>query len=147
MLKRIVLGIALVAVIGLLVAGGIIRTVAKTGDGNCSEEAGEAAGIAEWLKIEGTVMSADADALTVETVEGQEVVVDGRAWLFAQEWGFSPQPEDEVTLLGFYEDDLLAATGQRYEVGQISNDTTGEVLQIRDQSGRPLWAGRNRRGG
>ncbi len=144
MLKRIVLGIALAALIGLLVAGGIIRTAAKTGDGSCSEEAGEAAGTVEWLKIEGTVMSTDADALIVETVEGQEVVVDGRAWLFAQEWGFSPQPEDKVTLVGFYEDDLLADTGQRYEVGQISNDTTGEVLQIREEGGRPLWAGRGR---
>lgn len=146
MVKRIVLGVSLAALIGLLVAGGIIRTVAKSGAEGDSHDA-DGVEAAEWLEIEGTVISTDAESLVVETGEGQEVVVDGRAWLFAQQEGFSLQPEDSVTLLGFYEEDPLAATGQRYEVCRINNNTTGEAVQLREQSGRPIWAGRGRRGG
>jgi len=49
------------------------------------------------------------------------------------------QAGDQVTLTGFYE-------GDTFEAAQISNATSGEAVSIRDDAGRPLWAGGGRRG-
>ena len=92
----------------------------------------------EWLTIQGTVASVDANTLVVLTTDGEQVTVEGRAWWFAQEQGFSAQVGDKVTLTGFHEDD-------HFEVGQIDDATTGQTVLIRDENGRPLWAGRGRR--
>jgi hypothetical protein len=96
--------------------------------------------VTEWLTLEGTVVSVDENALVVETSAGEQVVIENRPWLFAQEQGFLAQAGDEVTLTGFYE-------GDAFEVGQISDTTNGKTVSLRDQDGRPGWAGRGRRGG
>jgi hypothetical protein len=104
---------------------------------------GDAVGQAEvdeWLELHGTVLSVDDSSLVVETATGEEVAVENRAWWFAQEEGFSAQAGDQVTLLGFHE-------GDGFEAGGITNDTNGESVLIREESGRPLWAGGGRRGG
>ncbi len=87
-----------------------------------------------WSQLEGTVVNVDSDELAVELADGEEVVITGRAWWFAQEEGFSAETGDEVTLIGFQE-------GDEFEAGQIQNHTTGQSVSIRDLSGRPLWAG------
>jgi len=76
----------------------------------------------------------------VLTAAGEQVVVENRPWSFAQEMGFAAQPGDQVTLVGFYEDETL-------EVGQIADASNGQTVQLRDESGRPMWAGRGRRSG
>jgi len=175
MSKKIVLGGVLIALIGILVAGAVIRTLDKTGNvaearggrGGNGRAEGSAAGqtvnglmdrsgaadvagnepaspaslasVDEWLTFQGTVSSVSEDALTVSTSEG-ELLVENRPWLFAQEQGFAAAVGDELTLTGFYEDDAV-------EVGRIYNTTTGKSVDIRDENGRPLWAGRGRRGG
>ncbi len=103
--------------------------------------------VGQWLQIQGTVMTADSVTLVVQAPEGQEIAVEGRAWSFAQEQGFSAEPGDRVTLLGFYEDDPSTSTGQRFEVGHMTNHRTGQVVAIREENGRPLWAGTGRRAG
>lgn len=103
----------------------------QTGTGQAQVEA--------WLQLQGTVVSVDADALVVETPRGEQVVVQNRPWWFAQEQGFSAQVGDQVTLTGFYE-------GDEFEVGHIEDATNSQTISIRDASGRPLWAGRGRRG-
>ena len=98
------------------------------------------ANVEEWLTLQGTVVSVDADVLVVETASGEQVTMENRPWWFAQEQGFSAQVGDRVTLIGFYE-------GDRFEVGQIEGITKGQTVLVRDENGRPLWAGRGRRGG
>jgi len=98
------------------------------------------ANVEEWLTLQGIVVSVDADALVVQTVNGEQVTMENRPWWFAQEQGFSAQVGDQVTLIGFYEGDDL-------EVGQIDDITKGQTVLVRDENGRPLWAGRGRRGG
>lgn len=93
----------------------------------------------EWLQIQGTVESADSDALLVQSASGEQVELDGRPWRFAQEQGFTAQAGDQLTLNGFYD-------GDEFEVGQIENLSSGQVVLIRDESGRPLWAGGGQRG-
>jgi hypothetical protein len=98
------------------------------------------ANVEEWLTLQGTVVSVDADVLVVQTVSGEQVTMENRPWWFAQEQGFSAQVGDQVTLIGFYE-------GDRFEVGQMDDITKGQTVLVRDENGRPLWAGRGRRGG
>jgi hypothetical protein len=93
-----------------------------------------------WVTLHGTVMTADADVLLVQTDGGEEVTVENRPWWFAQEQGFSAEAGDAVTMVGFYEND-------DFEAGQISNAATGQTVSLRDENGRPLWAGRGWRGG
>jgi hypothetical protein len=98
------------------------------------------ANVEEWLTLQGTVVSVDADTLVVQTVSGEQVTMENRPWWFAQEQGFSAQVGDQVTLIGFYENDS-------FEVGQVDDITKGQMVLVRDENGRPLWAGRGRRGG
>jgi hypothetical protein len=196
MLKKILLGTLLIGLIGILVAGAVIRTMDKTalvaeahgsGYGRGQDEAGAyAAGgsgqgfavsaqpngrsgyaqgsnqggyggqgrkdapgdqtgtgqanVEEWLTLQGTVVSVDADTLVVQTVSSEQVTMENRPWWFAQEQGFSAQVGDQVTLIGFYE-------GGDLEVGQIDDTTNGQTVLVRDENGRPLWAGRGRQGG
>jgi hypothetical protein len=98
------------------------------------------ANVEEWLTLQGTVVSVNADVLVVQTVSGEQVTMENRPWWFAQEQGFSARVGDQVTLIGFYEDDDL-------EVGKIDNITSGQTVLVRDENARPLWAGRGRRGG
>jgi hypothetical protein len=104
--------------------------------------------VGEWVTIHGDVVSVDGNTMIVQSADGQEMAVENRAWWFAQEQGFAAEVGDQVTLLGFYEDGRsLASSESHFEAGQISNETTGKTVQIRESSGRPLWAGRGRRGG
>ena len=58
------------------------------------------------------------------------------------------QVGDQVTLRGFNEDeDLSTGSDQHFEVGRIDNASNDQGVLIREENGRPLWAGRGRRGG
>jgi hypothetical protein len=59
----------------------------------------------EWVTLQGTVVSTDQNALGVEASNSEQVTVENRPRLFAQEQGFSAQVGDPVTLTGFYEED------------------------------------------
>jgi hypothetical protein len=98
------------------------------------------ADVGEWVTVEGNVLHVDADTMVVQTVGGEEILVDGRSWRFAQELSFSAQVGDQVTLRGFYEDG-------DFEVGHIADATNGQSVSLREESGRPRWAGRGRGGG
>jgi hypothetical protein len=94
----------------------------------------------EWLQKNGVVTSVNADVLVVQTADGKELLVENRGWWFAQDQGFSVQVGDEVILTGFFE-------GDDFEVGKIEDVTTGQTILLRNEDGRPMWAGRGRRGG
>jgi hypothetical protein len=120
-----------------------------------SDGAGQAE-VDGWLQLQGTVASVDGDALVLKATSGEEIVVEGRPWQFAQEQGCSAQAGDQMTLTGFYEEgepstglgqSSVYPAGQHFEVSRIENISSGQVILIRDEDGRPLWAGRGRRGG
>ena len=94
----------------------------------------------EWVVIEGSVESADSTLAIISLQDGSTLEITGRPWSFALENGYALQAGDQVRLTGFYED------AERFEVGTIENLTQGTSFQIRDQDGRPLWAGRGRQG-
>ncbi len=96
--------------------------------------------ISEIVELTGQVTSVDSTLLVVSTTSGEAVEIANRAWLFAQEQGFAPQAGDMLALTGFYE------TDGRLEVSHIEDLTSGNSLVLRDENGRPMWAGRGRRG-
>ena len=91
----------------------------------------------EWVTLSGVVNSASGDDLVVALGSGGTLELANRIWTFALDSGFIVSPGDKVTMVGFYEDG-------DFEVAQIKNETTGKSVAVRDDSGRPLWAGRGR---
>ncbi len=175
MLKKIILWTLLGGLIVLLTAGAINRTLAKSGDNYAQNGRGEPSrqnqietargggqvfgrgsetrdqnllynpsvaqsGDLEWFTLEGQVLALDPTALMVSIAGQEDLEIAGRAWIFAQEAGFTLQPGNDLLLTGFFE------TDDHFEVSRIQNQSTGEALTLRDESGRPMWAGW-RRGG
>ncbi len=95
---------------------------------------------ASWITVEGSVVSADAEALVVSTADGETVVIEGRAWRFAQELDYTVRVDAPITVVGFYEDG-------EFKVVQISGNDSEVPLQLRELSGRPKWAGGGLQGG
>jgi len=95
---------------------------------------------ASLITVEGSVLSADAEALVVNTADGETVVIEGRAWRFAQELGYTASVDAPITVVGFYEDG-------EFKVVQISGKVGEVPLQLREPSGRPVWAGGGQQGG
>jgi hypothetical protein len=184
-LKKILVGFLFIALVGILIAGAIIRTMDKTtqstSEGGSNQGSGRNALLQEarigesqvhaqhglsaakgddatgsgqarggnggqgsalneenpqrvWESYDGVLLSVTVDALTMETAEGETILVDGRTWSFAQELGFAAEEGDEVRLEGFIEDG-------EFKVVSIENLITGDEVVLRDASGRPGWSG------
>ena len=175
MFKKIILWTLFGGLIVLLTAGAINRTMTKSGDNYAQNGRGEPrgqnqiettrgggqgfgrgyeirdqtsqyspsvaqSGDLEWFTLEGQVVDLDSTSLLITVPDQEDLEIAGRAWIFAQEAGFALQPGDDLLLTGFFE------TEYHFEVSRIQNQSTGEVLFLRDESGRPMWAGW-RRGG
>lgn len=187
MLRKVVVGVSLAGLIGVLVFGAINRTAARyetgegRGSGSSSRNGGEAAHplafeerrgargglpsvgsgsgrveaqlrqgeeadspqyragielseVEGWQTLEGTVLRIDEAGLLIALDEGEEMLIDGRAWRFLQQNGLPMFAGDSLLLTGFYE-------GDAFEVALVQNLTSGQALALREQSGRPLWSG------
>jgi len=87
------------------------------------------------------VVDVTDDSLVLLDQNGTEIIVEGRAWQYANDMGFIASIDDSIEFAGFYED------VDHFEVSWISNITNGSSVSIRSDDGRPNWAGGNRRGG
>ena len=83
--------------------------------------------------IAGTVSAYNTVNLTVQTSDGQSVVVQLGNSFYAQSLGFNPQIGQSVTVYGFPGDQGLFSA--------ISVTLEGQTYTFRDEMGRPLWAG------
>jgi hypothetical protein len=109
-----------------------------TGRGSGSDVSSAAYPVTEWLTLSGEVIARVDDELTIQTADGELVVHLGPEWYWDAE-GIGLSAGDQVQVTGFYEED-------EFEVARVENTTTGESVTLRDDSGRPLWAGRGRQG-
>lgn len=131
---------AWLALAAVLVIGAVNRTAAKLGP-----EAGEGgaagvngAGLGETRR--GRVLVANAEQLVLQTDDGGELTVEGQPWAYALAQGFTCQPDEVVTVIGYFEEDEFKASW----IGTAS----GAGITLRDVNGRPAWAGQGRgRGG
>ncbi len=92
----------------------------------------------DWISLAGVVSNLDAESLWIETGQAENLEITGRTWLFISESDILISIGDQVELSGFYEDD-------EFELALIQDLTTGAFLQVRENSGRPLWSGRRGR--
>lgn len=101
-----------------------------------NSETGEslATGIEGWFEVTGTVTSVNPDSLQILASDNSTVEISRRPWWFAQDQGFSTNEGDEIVLTGFME-------GDEFETAKIKNLSNGFTISIRDETGRPLWAG------
>ncbi|HEX3051584.1 MAG TPA: hypothetical protein VHP83_13065 [Aggregatilineaceae bacterium] len=141
MLKKVILSTLLIGFIAALLIGAVIRTNAKTGDSSesHSEESDNGSGnpqaeIGEIVTLAGTVSEMNDDALTITLTSGESLLIESRAWTYIQDQEFGLANGDTLTLDGFYEGDLFEPTA-------ITNAATGKRIQLRSESGRPVWAG------
>jgi hypothetical protein len=92
------------------------------------------AAVDEWITVRGTVTVVDLNALTVETAEGDEIVLQLGPEHFWTAQGVVLEPGIAVEVTAFDEDGTLTA-------GEILLTATGERIALRDSDGRPMWAG------
>ena len=157
MIKKIIMIGLLVLTSAVLVLGGINRTMAKTvgitllqwmGNEPIIEGYRSAGGeginlslnteaSSEWVDIEGVVTSVNDLAMQMELLDGQAMVLEDQAWEYALTEGFQVKKGDTLQLTGFYE-------GEDLEVSVLHNLTSGQEVRVRDETGRPMWAGRGR---
>lgn len=114
------------------------------GSGNGGNAGGRANGRSgqslslNWLTIEGHVVEADHELL-IETAVGQMLEVHTGPARYWDENAYVVDVGDEVRIEGYYNDG-------EFEAGQIENPSIGQLILLRDADGRPLWAGRGRKG-
>jgi hypothetical protein len=89
----------------------------------------------DWVVLTGAVTAVTPAALTFTAADGAAILLEGRAWLYLQAQAFAVEIGQTVSVTGFYDQG-------RFEAGTLTNLTTGEAQQVRDASGRPMWAGR-----
>jgi hypothetical protein len=92
----------------------------------------------EWLTVDGEVIALVDGELTIQTADGEMTTHLGPEWHWEAE-GIALNAGDTVELTGFYDE-------SEFEVARIENLTTGESTVLRDDSGRPMWAGRGGQG-
>jgi hypothetical protein len=156
MLKKVIVGTLFIGLIAVLVIGAIYRTMDKSQDARNSfgrgrglsesrvaavpvdQRQGQAQDqVREWLTLIGTVERIDESTLIIGLASGEPITVEGRPWRYALEQGFSAVVGDRLIVTGFYD-------GEDFEVGQLANSTSDQTLNIRQDNGRPLWAGGGR---
>jgi len=89
-----------------------------------------------WVTVEGVVVAHDEELLLQTTDEQLFEVHSGPQWYW-EEQGYQVNVGDELRVTAIADDGGL-------EAGQIENQTTGQRIELRDETGRPLWAGRGR---
>ena len=129
---------------GLVRPGGNSNGGAGLGQGgghgsNSSESLGVGlANVEIWENpITVIVDSLSSDLIVVSNDEGFQLEIEGRTLSYMVENNFQISEGDALVLIGFYDND-------KYEIGSVTNSTTGQSMDIRDATGRPLWAGRGR---
>jgi hypothetical protein len=110
------------------------------GSGQAVGRDGDLTQAVEETSLQGEVAWLDDVALQVTLADGNMLELADRPWRFALESGFACQPGDSIEVTGFYDDYGV------FEVIQLENLSSGQITYLRDESGRPLWAGRNRIG-
>lgn len=90
--------------------------------------------VEEWLPLEGTVQSVTDEALALILPDDEQILVEGRAWKYALESGFTTEVDNQILVTGFYEDG-------EFKFGSLEDLSTGLEATLRDASGRPMWSG------
>ena len=111
---------------------------ARSMGGNVQEKLGipdPQADAGQWRTLQGSVASLDDLALVLTLQDGSQLLIEGRPWAYALEQNFTTRVGSTLQVNGFDEDG-------EFKTAEIKDLTAGTSLILRDQSGRPMWAGR-----
>ena len=89
----------------------------------------------EWETVEGVVI--ETTELVIETHSDETVQVGLGPSAYREAQGFVLTVGDPVRISGYWEDD-------EFKAAHVENLDTGEAITLRDDSGRPMWAGQGR---
>jgi hypothetical protein len=95
------------------------------------------ASVEKWVTRTGQVASITDELWVIELSDGNLLEFEGRMLSYLIQQGFSANIGDTLTMTTFFNND-------HYEVGQIHMTISGEEFFVRDENGRPLWAGNGR---
>lgn len=87
-----------------------------------------------WETYHGIVQSVETTGFSLLADDGQVLWVDSGNQYFVQELGMNLRPGAALSVTGYWIEDTFAA-------GQILTDPEAGLYQLRDEYGRPLWAG------
>lgn len=110
-----------------------------SGNGSNGSQDGEhspepQAQVDEWVTLEGTIIMMTNGSMTIVLTDGTQVAFQSGQPRFFASQGVTFQLGDDVSVMGFYENDKFMA-------GDITQLATGLRVMLRDPNGRPLWAG------
>lgn len=143
-MKRRVLWLCYAAFVLVLFLGAANRTQAIAADASAADGANQfehteheadeqAAPLQAVVQVQGVVLSTSNREMILGFEDGSTLAVARRPWRFAAGQGFLPQNGDVIVVAGFRDQ-------SEFEVRSMTNLTTGQVVHLRDESGRPLWA-------
>ena len=96
----------------------------------------------QTMEYLGTVADVTSDWMAIRLENGSEILVENRAWWYAQDAGFTAAAGDPVQVKGFIDDEGV------FEASMLLNLNSGAQVEIRgEQGGRPNWAGGGGGGG
>jgi hypothetical protein len=93
----------------------------------------------DWVTLDSTVGQISSEDLILLLSNGEQFVIEGRAWRYALEAGFLTEVDHQISVTGFFEDG-------EFKISTIIDLTTNQSITLRQDSGRPLWAAGGRRG-
>ncbi len=99
------------------------------------------ANIAGAVSIHGVVNSYDGMGISITTDDEQALYIDTGNPRYSQSIGFAPQIGDGVAVLMFMGDQGVNSAVS------VTMDATGMTYTFRSETGQPLWAGGNGKGG
>ena len=89
----------------------------------------------EMETLQGAVRSISSEQLEIGLAGSEVLLIDGQAWRYAIAQGFETDPGHRIEFSGFFEDG-------EYKLSWMRDLDTELGVEVRDPSGRPLWAGR-----
>ena len=95
--------------------------------------------VMDWITLDGTVWQISSEDLILIRSNGEQYVIEGRAWRYALESGFLTEVDHQISVTGFFEDG-------EFKASIIVDLTTNQSITLRLDSGRPMWAVAGRRG-
>jgi hypothetical protein len=135
MIKKIILGVVVFGISAGLIYGGVYRTIARTETEERANQSERNISLSQGNSGEGNQgQGINRTSSSNGQQEGRNESESNRV----TDAGFSAEISDSIALNGFYE------TADKFEVLFIENLTKGIEVQIREESGRPLWAGNGR---
>ena len=91
----------------------------------------------DWVTYKGTLTAIGHD-LVVVTEDGQTILMGTGPSTYFETLDFALSVGDQIQATGFHEDG-------EFKVGNLTNSTTKKNVTLRDETGRPAWAGQGDR--